>query len=189
MTPSWRQLPGNIQWVCCLILICSLSFVYVASPASAEDLTDAQKKQIVYDMYADYKKSFPEVQDISPKQAMELMESGNIVFVDSRKSKEQKISMLPNAVTENDFMKNLEQYRNQVIIGYCTISYRSGKLARKLREKGLKMLNLKGGLLAWVHEGGKVYDASGETKRIHVYRKKWNYPPDGYEAVWSFFPF
>jgi sodium/bile acid cotransporter 7 len=140
-------------------------------------------------MYEDYKESFPAVQDITPKEAMDLMQSEQVVFVDTRKSKEQKVSMLPNALTEKDFEQNLEQYRNKVIIGYCTISYRSGKLAKKLREKGITMLNLKGGMLAWVHEGGKVYDANGETKRVHVYKKKWDYVPEGYEAVWSFFLF
>jgi rhodanese-related sulfurtransferase len=135
-------------------------------------------------MYEDYKKEFPAVEDISPKEAMALMESTKVVFVDTRGSKEQKVSMLPGAVTEKAFKKNLVQYKNHVVIGYCTISYRSGKLARKLKKKGTKILNLKGGMLAWVHEGGKVYDAKGETKRIHVYSKKWNYLPKGYEAVW-----
>jgi rhodanese-related sulfurtransferase len=166
-----------------------LSLISIVSAASAEPLTDAQKKQIVYDMYADYKKSFPEVQDITPKQAMDLMKSEKVVFVDTRKSKEQKVSMLPGAIAEEEFEKNMEKYKDHVIIGYCTISYRSGKLATKLREKGVNMLNLKGGLLAWVHEGGKVYDASGATKRVHVYKKKWNYLPEGYEAVWSILPF
>jgi sodium/bile acid cotransporter 7 len=156
---------------------------------SAEELSDAQKLQAVYDMYKDYKKSFPEVQDITPKEAMELMELEEVIFVDTRKSKEQKVSMLPNAVTEKDFKKNLEQYRDKTVIGYCTISYRSGKLAKELRKEGITMLNLRGGMLAWVHEGGKVYDANGQTKRVHVYKKKWNYVPQGYEAVWSFFLF
>ena len=104
--------------------------------------------------------------------------------MDIRKSKEQKVSILPGALTEKEFNKNVEKYRDHTIIGYCTISYRSGKLARKLKKRGIRMLNLKGGLLAWVHEGGKVYDAKGETKRVHVYQKKWNFLPAGYDAVW-----
>jgi len=177
------------NWLCCFILSFSLCLVSLVPVTSAEGLSDAQKLQVVYDMYEDYKASFPEVEDVTPKQAMKLMESEEVIFVDTRKTKEQKVSMLPNAVTEEDFEKNLEQYRNQVIIGYCTISYRSGKLAKALRRKGITMLNLKGGMLAWVHEGGKIYDANGETKRVHVYKKKWNHLPKGYEAVWSFFLF
>ena len=178
--------PTKISALILGFLLCAIVF---PSLLPAEELTDAQKLQVVYNMYEEYKKSFPEVQDITPKQAMELMQSKDVIFVDTRTAKEQKVSMLPDAVTEKDFMKNLEQYKNRVIIGYCTISYRSGKLARKLRKEGITMLNLKGGMLAWVLEGGKVYDANGETKRVHVYKKKWNYLPEGYEAVWSFFLF
>lgn len=178
-----------MHWIGCFVLVSCLSLVSFAPPISAEELPDARKLQVVYEMYEDYKESFPEVQDITPKEAMELMQSEKVIFVDTRESREQEVSMLPNAVTEKDFKKEPEQYRDKVIIGYCTISYRSGKLAKELRKKGITMRNLKGGMLAWVHEGGKIYDANGETKRVHVYKKKWDYVPKGYEAVWSFFLF
>ena len=48
---------------------------------------------------------------------------------------------------------------------------------------GRTVYNLKGGILAWVLEGGAVYDADGESKRIHVYGKEWNYAPADYETV------
>jgi sodium/bile acid cotransporter 7 len=44
--------------------------------------------------------------------------------------------------------------------------------------------NLRGGILAWVHDGGTVYDQNGETRRIHVYGRKWNLAPNSYQAVW-----
>lgn len=93
--------------------------------------------------------------------------------------------MIPGAVAEEQFLNNLEQYKDHIIIGYCTISYRSGKLAQELMtKKGITMYNLRGGLLAWVHDGGKIVDPKGETKRIHVYGRKWNLAPSAYEAVW-----
>jgi len=93
--------------------------------------------------------------------------------------------MIPGAVTEEQFLGNIEQYKNRIIIGYCTISYRSGKLAQELVNKqGITMYNLRGGLLAWVHDGGKIVNSKGETKRIHVYGRKWNLAPSGFEAVW-----
>ena len=167
-------------------MIISLLLVMACfSPALAEEkLTDAEKLQTVYRMYDDYRKSFREVYDISPEMAMKLMTSSKVVFVDVRAAREQKVSMIPGAITEEQFTTNLDTYKNHIIISYCTISYRSGKLARKLRRQGVIMANLRGGLLAWVHEGGKVHDSKGETKRIHVYGEKWNYPPDAYEAVW-----
>ena len=97
---------------------------------------------------------------------------------------EQKISMLPGALKKEEFLSNLQEYKNEVIIGYCTISYRSGKLAKKLSKKGIIMLNLRGGILAWVHDGGKVYDQDGETDRIHVFGRTWNLAPKEYETIW-----
>jgi rhodanese-related sulfurtransferase len=164
----------------------SWSFAVILFPQAAltdSELTDAQKKEIVYQMYADYKKDFPGVKDISPLEAMKLMKEGRVVFVDTRSPAEMKVSMLPNAVTKDEFLKDPSKYKDQTVVGYCTISYRSGLFAEEMARKGIMIYNLSGGLLAWVLEGGKVYDANGETKRIHVYDEKWNYPPKGYESV------
>jgi len=169
-----------------LWIVASLLLVIVcSSPAlSQERLTDSERLQTIYRMYDDYSKSFREVQDVSADTAMKLAKSSKVVFVDVREAGEQKVSMIPGAVTEEEFRNNLDKYRNHIVISYCTISYRSGKLARKLRKQGIIMANLRGGLLAWVHEGGKVTNSKGETKRIHVYGEEWNYPPESYEAVW-----
>jgi len=161
-------------------------FLLVVPHASSGDshLSDAQKKEIVYRMYQDYKvKDFPGVTDISPRNAMELLQSGNIVFVDTRKPEEMSVSMLPNAISREEYLQDTVKYKEKIVVAYCTISYRSGILAEELASRGVAIYNLKGGLLAWVLEGGKVYDAGGETKKIHVYGKKWNYAPSGYETV------
>jgi len=150
---------------------------------SQSELTDEQKKKIVYQMYADYKKEFPEVKDISPIEAMKLMRTGKVVFVDMRRVAEMEVSTLPNAITKDAFLKDPSRYKDWTVVGYCTISYRSGLFAKEMSEKGVMIYNLSGGLLAWVLEGGKVYDSNGETKRIHVYDQEWNYPPQGYESV------
>ena len=148
-----------------------------------QPLTDDEKKAVVYEMYREYKKDFPDVKDMAPTEAMTLLKANKILFVDARKDAEMKISMLPQAISEETYLKNQGQYKDKKIVLYCTISYRSGKLAQRLNKQGVDVYNLTGGLLAWVLEGGKVYDQAGETKHIHVYDEKWNYPPGGYEAV------
>jgi sodium/bile acid cotransporter 7 len=152
--------------------------------ADSDSDIDARNLARVESMYAGYRKDFAEVGDIGVGEAMRLAAEGRAVFVDVREEKEQRVSMLPGAVTEAEFLKHPEAFAGRTPIGYCTISYRSGKLAQKLKAKGITMLNLRGGLLAWVHAGGKVYDARGETRRIHVYGKKWNLGPKSYSAVW-----
>lgn len=149
-----------------------------------EAMSDADKRAKIESMYRDYKKDFADVADIAPAEAMALLKTGQALFVDVRTAKEQEVSMLPGAIAADEFLKHPGHHRDKVIIGYCTISYRSGKLADTLKTRGMVMLNLKGGLLAWVHAGGKVYDRSGETRRIHVYGRKWNLGPKDYEALW-----
>ena len=152
--------------------------------ASAAEMSDMERRAKIEAMYRDYQKDFADVEDIDPREAMKLLQEGKAVFVDVREAKEQKVSMLPGAITEEQLLRSPEKYGDRILIGYCTISYRSGKLAQKLKAKGLSMLNLRGGLLAWVHDGGKVYDQNGETRRIHVYGRKWDLGPKDYEAVW-----
>jgi rhodanese-related sulfurtransferase len=164
---------------CFVLLSTLLSQTAVSDPP----LTDQQKKEIVYQMYSNYKKEFPSIKDITPLEAMKQMDSGRILFVDIRTPAEMEVSMLPNAISKEDYLKNISTYASYTIVAYCTISYRSGKFCEEMEKKGIRIFNLKGGILAWVHEGGKVYDAKGETKRVHVHEEKWNYLPQGYEPV------
>lgn len=166
--------------------------VFFTTPAPGDDnLSDTQKKEAVYAMYADYKKDFPAVTDISPQQAMAFLKKDDIVFVDTREPAEMKVSMLPHAISQDEFLEHPEKYVGKTVVVYCTISYRSGVFAREMAQKGITVGNLEGGILAWTLEGGRVYDENGaETKRLHVYGKKWNLAPAGYETVmfglWKF---
>jgi len=147
-------------------------------------MTDGQKRDQIAKMYMRYKKEFPGVQDLSPREAMHLADTGKVVFIDVREPDEQSVSRLPGAITADFFLENPEKYNEYIKIGYCTISYRSGIMAQELHQKGIPIYNLRGGLLAWVHDGGMVYDGTEETHRIHVYSQEWDLGPEGFEAVW-----
>ena len=162
-----------------IVLLC-----HTGIALSNDDMSDADKKEVVYRMYAEYKKDFAAVEDISPQQAVELLKQEKVVFVDTRKPAEMAVSMLPAAVTELEFMSHPDQYKGKTIVAYCTISYRSGVFAREMAKQGITIANLQGGILAWTLEGGKVYDGSGQiVRRIHVYGDKWDYAAAGYESV------
>ena len=158
--------------------------VFAAMVRGDRDRSNSEKRKIVYQMYTGYQKDFPDVGDISPQQAMELLKQERVIFVDTRKPAEMAVSMLPGAVSKKDFLSQPEQHRDKTAVAYCTISYRSGKFASQMAAKGITLLNLRGGILAWTLEGGRVYDPSGkEVKRIHVYGDTWDYAPAGYESV------
>jgi len=167
-----------------LLSILGLILCHTDIALGKNDMTDADKKDVVYRMYAGYKKDFPAVRDISPQQAMDLLNQEKVVFVDTRKPAEMDVSMLPAAVPEQEFLSHPDQYKDKTIVAYCTISYRSGVFAHDMAKRGIMIANLKGGILAWTLEGGKVYDGSGqEVRRVHVYGDKWDYAPAGYESV------
>jgi sodium/bile acid cotransporter 7 len=161
---------------CMVLAACGIS--------DAQPESDRQRRQQVEAMYEDYRKSFPDVPDIEPREARDLMRTEKVIFIDERRPEEQAVSMLPDAITSEAFLQDPSRYDGYTKIAYCTISYRSGILARKLKNKSIQLINLRGGILAWVHDGGAVYDENGPTDRIHVYGPKWNLAPAAYEALW-----
>jgi sodium/bile acid cotransporter 7 len=168
-----------------LILVAvPLGILLTGLAATAEALNDEEKRHEVETMYENYKKAFPDVSDISAEEALALKGQSMPVFVDVREPSEQTVSMLPGAITDEEFLKNPAAHGDRTVIGYCTISFRSGKLAEKLKKKGIQMFNLRGGILAWLHAGGKIYKDGKPTKQVHVYGKEWNLAPEGYETVW-----
>ncbi|MBW2252050.1 MAG: rhodanese-like domain-containing protein, partial [Deltaproteobacteria bacterium] len=158
--------------------------IFAQALGASEYLTDAAKKRKIDEMYEGYKKDFPKVKDFSAEQSLQLMDRGKIIFVDIRETEEQAVSMITGAITEMEFRRNPSAYRDYIIIGYCTIGFRSGKLARKLKKKGISMYNMQGGILAWLHAGGIVHKDGKPVNRVHVYSRKWDLAPSAMKSVW-----
>jgi len=130
----------------------------------------------------DYQKDFADVEDIDPR-GDETPAGRQGVFVDVREAKEQKVSMLPAAITEAQLCA-AQKIRDRILIGYCTSATAAANWP-KLKAKGLSMLNLARGA-GLVHDGAKSM-TNGETRRIHVYGRKWDLGPKDYEASGDYF--
>lgn len=162
-----------------LLALCALAALLSCSPPRS----DAEKLAKVYAMYEDFRPDFPGVEDLAPAEAMRLAARGRVVFVDARPENERAVSVLPGAVSDA-FLADPGRFAGLTAIAYCTIGYRSGRLAERLAGQGVRVYNLRGGILAWTLEGGKIHGPDGrEIRRIHVYGRTWNLPPAGYEAV------
>ena len=176
------------NWITITTLRKFLTVLLISSIASlvfaVEPLSDLEKRRVIDKLYLDYQISFPEVTDVEPNTAARFARERRVIFIDTRKPEEQRISMLPGAITSEVFLKNPEKYRDHLKIAYCTIAYRSGKFAQQLAPKGFTIINLRGGILAWVHAGGWLYDQNERTDRIHVYGRKWDLAPDSYKTIW-----
>jgi rhodanese-related sulfurtransferase len=129
---------------------------------------------------------------ITADSALAHLNDSAFVFIDVRQDAEIAVSHLPGALSVSEFAAAYRlggPPKNKSYVTYCTIGYRSGKLAEDLLIKGLRVRNLEGGILAWVGIAGPlVYNESPgitkPTQKVHVYDKEWNLLPNGYQAIW-----
>ena len=165
--------------------LAALLALHCNSPGN-EGMTTADKRARVDDMYARYKADFPTVVDVTPAEVERLREASDAVLVDVRTPEERAVSMIPGAISEEEFAEQKEELKDRPIIAHCTIGYRSGVFAKDLASQGYTAYNLAGSILAWVHEGYPVIDPdSGEpTHRVHTFGPDWALLPEQYEAVW-----
>lgn len=170
-------------WSCrCALVVTGLLVLggVLVPMACGQDAKEQTKA--IEDMYKDYKRSFAEVPDVEPVELM-VDADKKVLFVDVRSPEEQAVSMIPGAITQKEFERDAEQYRLRRVVTYCTIGYRSGLYAKDLRKEGWDAHNLRGSILAWVHDGGELVNGAGKTRKVHVYGPKWDLLPAGYEAV------
>lgn len=149
--------------------------------------SEVDKQEQITTLYHKYAKEFPQVEGIAVEKLQHWQQQGkNIILVDVRSPEERAVSVIRGAISKEEFERDLEHYRSSdaLIIAYCTIGYRSGRYAQKLRQQGINILNLKGSLLAWSHIRGELFDAAGATNKIHVYSRQWQLIADNYQPVW-----
>jgi rhodanese-related sulfurtransferase len=103
----------------------------------------------------------------------------NAVFLDARQKAEFDTSHIRHAMyvgyDDFDSSKVKSIRKDDPVIVYCSVGYRSEKITEKLQQLGFTDIhNLYGGLFEWVNEGYKVYDDSGnETDKVHAYDYTW----------------
>lgn len=145
----------------------------------------AEKQKTLDSMYASAKRSFPGVPEITATELMTRLESGEeLVLVDVRQPQEQAVSMLPGAITAEDFQQNATDYEGKTVVPYCTIGGRSGMYSMRLRSNGWNVLNFAGSVLAWSLAGGDFECEGKPTDRVCVNAKKYALVRDDHEAVY-----
>jgi uncharacterized hydrophobic protein (TIGR00341 family) len=160
-------------WVLLLILAALLFLLGCSAPAR----TDAEKAKRIEALYEDYRVEFAGTPEVTVGELREKLSQGEVVVVDVRPESERRVSALPSAVGKEAYLTDPEAYEGKEAVCYCTIGYRSGFFVKKLHEKGAKAFNLRGGILAWLHAGEKVFAGGKETTRVHVYGPKWDLAP------------
>jgi rhodanese-related sulfurtransferase len=101
------------------------------------------------------------------------------IFLDAREPKEYAVSHLTNAIfvgyDHADLQPIAQLPKNQRIIVYCSVGYRSEKITEQLIAAGYtNVSNLYGGIFEWVNTGNVVVDNQNQpTDKVHAYDRTW----------------
>ncbi|MBK8151616.1 MAG: rhodanese-like domain-containing protein [Saprospiraceae bacterium] len=152
-----------------LILTVSLSM----TPLSAQDsrITNPKFAKLLQKMLSH---SVPELScvDFNNKQ-------DEFIILDTREPDEYYVSHIKNARHLGYDHLSLSQLdsisREKKIICYCSIGYRSEKVAEKIKKKGFyHVYNLYGGIFEMANRGFTIVDSQGQpTVNIHPYSSLW----------------
>ena len=102
-----------------------------------------------------------------------------ILFVDAREQSEYEVSHIKDAVFvgyDNLDLSDLGKVdKNKEVVVYCSVGYRSEKVAEKLLEIGFSdVSNLYGGIFEWINQKQIVVNLKNEpTDKVHAFNKVW----------------
>lgn len=117
---------------------------------------------------------------VSEKELSELLaEDKKPVLLDTRSKEEYEVSHIEGArfIDYSDFDANMLNGidKNDTVVVYCSVGYRSEKIGEKLQKLGYKnVLNLYGGIFDWKNKGQQVTNSTGVTDSVHTYNKSWS---------------
>jgi rhodanese-related sulfurtransferase len=104
---------------------------------------------------------------------------GAIRFIDAREKAEFNVSHIQGAVwagfDDFDLSRLADVPKTDTVIVYCSVGYRSEKVALQLEEAGYQHVwNLYGGIFEWKNTGRTVVAPDGSaTDRVHAFDKNW----------------
>ena len=145
---------------------------------------DAERLRRIEFYYRLCTRFLPFIPEISAAEVLELGGRRRMAIIDVRTPSERAVSMIPGAISQAEFEARKDEFRDAPVVVYCTLGFRSGRYVARLRAEGFDARNLRGAILAWTHARLPLIDARGDTRRVHVYGRKWNLVASDYEGVW-----
>ncbi len=104
----------------------------------------------------------------------------NALILDARAFPEFKVSHIKSARWIGPNMENAKVLdgvsKDQKIVVYCSIGYRSEEVTRKLIVEGYEnVYNLFGGIFEWKNRNYPVYQGNSPTDSVHAYSYLWGF--------------
>ena len=125
---------------------------------------------------------FPDIATIEPDSLHQWMEGAGPedgpLLLDVRTPEEYAVSHLPGALNvhpeETDFTFLEGVPRDQPIVTYCSVGFRSAELARRLQAAGYgNVFNLEGSIFAWANARYPVVRGGDRVQAVHPYDGQW----------------
>ncbi|MEO1427573.1 MAG: rhodanese-like domain-containing protein [Cyanobacteria bacterium J06633_8] len=127
------------------------------------------------------KVNFPKVKSVSiPKFSLWLDEkiSSIPLIIDARSQEEYIVSHIKSAqpmeANNSGIAGFSEVPLNTRIVVYCSVGYRSAKVAQELQRAGYEnVFNLSGGIFQWVNRGKPIFKDNRQVEIVHPYNFIW----------------
>jgi rhodanese-related sulfurtransferase len=110
--------------------------------------------------------------------ARRLASSDPPVLLDTRSENEFDVSHLPGAlhvgpnIAGPDIGELIDRART--VVTYCSIGYRSARVAQQLTEMGIKDVhNLEGSIFQWANQGHEVVRNGRAVREVHPFDSTW----------------
>lgn len=147
-----------------------------------------QKDQIIAKMTATLIRQEPDFAYKTVSEYLEILTQKRAhILIDARQDHERDVSIIKNALSQQQWNQlSSETAKDQLIIVYDTLGYRSIALLKDLQKNGFTNAHyLAGGILAWSHAKQDFYDGKKNIKKVHVSSKAWSLLPEGYEGIYD----
>ena len=122
---------------------------------------------------------FPEVQRITTGELAGWLQDPQRpqpVLLDVRTKAEFAVSHLARAehVEPEASPSVIRLPKDERIVTYCSVGYRSGRFAKKLSDAGFtNVVNLEGSIFRWANEGRPVVSGGRKAEKVHPYNRTW----------------
>ena len=124
------------------------------------------------------RQKFPTVEEISTDQLASWLASDRPppLLIDARQPEEYAVSHLPEAHHGPTLaaVQRSGVSRDATIVVYCSVGYRSARLAQQLQAAGYDHVqNLAGSIFEWHNQGQPLVADGGLTQTVHPYNRTW----------------
>lgn len=125
-------------------------------------------------------RKYPSVAPLTTKELAQWLDTQSKpqpTLLDARTQPEYELSHIQQAERIDPYHPNLEALTHSKdipIVVYCSVGYRSAKIAQQLQQAGFShVYNLEGSIFQWANEERPVYENNRPTTKVHPYNGLW----------------